>query len=106
MNGWHEAYNDLPGPDVVCGHLRTIAVPPTQAEPADACLDCLAEGTTWIELRTCLVCGQVRCCESSARQHGLAHFKQTGHALVASVGEAVRWGWCYADGMPLSPDSA
>ena len=28
MNGWHEIYNGFPGPDVVCGHPRTIAIPP------------------------------------------------------------------------------
>lgn len=64
MNGWHETYNDFPGPDVVCGHLQTIAVPPAPADPPDACRDCLTEGTTWVELRRCLVCGQTRCCES------------------------------------------
>jgi CPA1 family monovalent cation:H+ antiporter len=76
MHGWHETYNDFPGADVVCGHLRTIAVPPPPADPRDACRDCVAEGTTWIELRKCLVCGQTRCCESSDRQHAKAHFSR------------------------------
>jgi hypothetical protein len=103
MNGWHEAYNDFPGPDVVCGHLQTIAVPLAPADQPDACRDCLIEATTWVELRRCLVCGQTRCCESSSRRHATAHFHQTGHAVMAdqSGGE---WGWCYVDGMPLSPD--
>jgi hypothetical protein len=74
---WHETYNDFPGPDVVCGHLVTIAAQPAPADAPDACLDCLAEGTTWVELRKCLVCGQIRCCESSPRRHTTAHFQQT-----------------------------
>jgi hypothetical protein len=58
MNGWHETCNDEPGPDVVCGHLGMIASPPAAADPPDACGDCLREGSTWVELRRCLVGGQ------------------------------------------------
>lgn len=78
MNGWHESYNDFPGPDVVCGHLQTIAVRPGP-DPAAACVDCLRDGTSWVELRR-LVCGQTRCCESSPRRHAREHFDRTGHA--------------------------
>jgi hypothetical protein len=39
MNGWHETYNDYPGPDVACGHLATIR-PGADADPRDACRDC------------------------------------------------------------------
>jgi hypothetical protein len=106
MNGWHETENDFPGPDVVCGHLGTITVPPAAADPLDACRDCLQEGTTWVELRRCLVCGEVRCCDSSPRRHATAHFRQTAHAVMANQSGGVAWGWCYADGMPLSPDLA
>jgi Zn-finger in ubiquitin-hydrolases and other protein len=104
VNGWHETYNDYPGPDVVCGHLGTIAPRPALADATDACRDCLVEGTTWVELRRCLVCGQIRCCESSPRRHATAHFDQTGHAVMASQSGGEQWGWCYVDGMPLSPD--
>ena len=44
MNGWHEAYNDFPGPDVMCGHLIMIAVPSAPADPPAACQACLDEG--------------------------------------------------------------
>jgi monovalent cation/hydrogen antiporter len=104
MNGWHETYNDFPGPGVVCGHLATIAMPAAYVDPVDACQDCLAEGTAWVELRRCLVCGQTRCCESSSRRHAIAHFEQTGHAVMANQSGGEPWAWCYADGMPLSPD--
>jgi monovalent cation/hydrogen antiporter len=104
MNGWHEAYNDYPGPDVVCGHLTSIAVPPASADPGAACRDCLAEGSTWVQLRRCLVCGQTTCCESSPRRHVMSHFRQTGHAVVANHSGGDPWGWCFEDGMPLTPD--
>jgi hypothetical protein len=61
VNGLHEAYNDFPGPDVICGHLVMIAVPPASPDPPSACQACLDEGTTWVELRRCLVCGQTSC---------------------------------------------
>jgi len=77
VNGWHETYNDFPGPDVVCGQLRR-----------------------------CLVCGQTRCCESSARRHATAHYEQTGHAVIANQSGGEPWGWCYADRMPLTNDSS
>lgn len=104
MNGWHETYNDEPGPDVVCGHLYLIAIPPAPADPPDACGDCLREGSTWVELRRCLVCGQTGCCESSPRRHSFGHFQRTGHPVFASQSEGPAWGWCYADGLALSPD--
>lgn len=44
-----ETYNDYPGPDVMCGHLIMIAVPPAPADLAAACQVCLDEGTTlWV----------------------------------------------------------
>lgn len=46
MKGWHETYIDVPGLDVVRGHLATIAVQPQPADATSACQDCPAEGTT------------------------------------------------------------
>ena len=80
MNGWHETYNDEPGPGVVCRHLRMIANPSAPGDPPDACKECLREGTTWVELRRCLVCGVTSCCESSPRRHVFAHYQQTRSA--------------------------
>ena len=92
MNGWHETYNDFPGPDVVCGHLVSIPVPAALAEPPDACQDCLDQGTTWVELRRCLVCGPTSCCESSPRRHVLSHVEQTGHPVMADQSGGEPWG--------------
>jgi monovalent cation/hydrogen antiporter len=61
-------------------------------------------GTTWVELRQCLVWGRTKCCESSERRHATAHYRATGHAVMANQSGGPAWGWCYEDGMPLSPD--
>lgn len=103
MHGWHEAENDEPGEDVVCGHLTAISDPPKPADPASACGDCLDEGTTWVELRTCLICGRTSCCDSSPRRHATGHFLHTGHPVIANHSGGFNWGWCYVDGMPLLP---
>jgi CPA1 family monovalent cation:H+ antiporter len=104
MNGWHETYNDMPGPDIVCGHLTAIASPPAAPDPPHACGDCLVEGSTWVELRQCLVCGRINCCDSSPRRHATRHFEQTGHPVLANYSRGEAWGWCFVDGMPLTPD--
>jgi hypothetical protein len=105
MNGWHELWDDQPGARVViCGHLNAIAVPPALADPPDACKECLIEGTTWVELRRCLVCGHTGCCDSSPRRHATAHFTNTGHAVMANQSGGAPWGWCFADGFALIPD--
>jgi hypothetical protein len=105
MHGWHEMWDDQPHAQVVvCGHLHTIAVPPIPADPPAACRECLIEGTHWVELRRCLVCGHTGCCESSPRRHATDHFTVTGHAVVANQSGGEAWGWCFADGFALAPD--
>jgi CPA1 family monovalent cation:H+ antiporter len=103
MHGWHEMYNDLRGPDVVCGHLIMIAEPAAPADPPDACPDCLREGTTWIELRRCLVCGRTGCCDASPRRHAEGHYRQQGHPVIANQSGGDPWGWCYVDQLALAP---
>jgi hypothetical protein len=103
MNGWHETNHDYPGLDVMCGHLVYIANPPVPANPPYACKECLQEGTTWVELRRCLVCGHDGCCDSSPRRHATGHFRQTGHPVMADQSGGDDWGWCYIDEPALSP---
>jgi len=64
---------------------------------ASGCEECLAVGAEWNELRVCLTCGHVGCCEDSAHAHALRHFKATGHPLIASFERGEDWGWCYVD---------
>jgi uncharacterized UBP type Zn finger protein len=59
------------------------------------CEECLALGAPWNELRVCLACGHVGCCEDSEHQHALEHFKATGHPLIAPLERSETWSWCY-----------
>jgi uncharacterized UBP type Zn finger protein len=97
-------YDDQLGPGVACGHVDRIPSPEPTPDPANACRECLIEGTVWVQLRRCLICGHVGCCESSLRRHATEHFRQTGHEVVASHSGDDSWGWCFADELALAPD--
>lgn len=77
-----------------CAHLDAS---PAVATDADACEDCLAEGTSWVALRLCLACGHVGCCDSSPRQHATRHFETAGHPVIQSAEPGEDWRWCYLD---------
>ncbi|MFB7272962.1 UBP-type zinc finger domain-containing protein [Streptomyces sp. NPDC056244] len=80
-----------------CPHIAELPRP----EPAprgETCGACLAVGGHPVQLRLCLVCGQVGCCDSSPYQHATRHFKETGHAVMRSFEPGESWRWCYADG--------
>lgn len=64
---------------------------------ASGCQECMALGATWNELRVCLTCGQVGCCEDSTYAHALRHFQSTGHPLIAPLSRGETWAWCYVD---------
>lgn len=68
---------------------------------AEGCEDCLALGAKWVERRVCLTCGYVGCCEDSPHAHALAHYRATGHPLIASLERDQDWGWCYAHNLYL-----
>jgi uncharacterized UBP type Zn finger protein len=55
-----------------------------------------------VHLRSCLVCGQVGCCDSSPAKHATAHFKASTHPLMRSVEPGEGWGYCYADDAMIS----
>ena len=46
------------------------------------------------DLRICLTCGYVGCCESS-NSHNTEHFKQTNHPLIKPYHCDYDWIWCY-----------
>jgi CPA1 family monovalent cation:H+ antiporter len=69
---------------------------PAVAEPpAEACEECLREGTHWVALRRCLTCGFVGCCDSSPRQHMTGHFHESTHPVMQSAEPAEDWRWCF-----------
>ncbi|MFC7572592.1 cation:proton antiporter [Klenkia terrae] len=67
------------------------------SHPESACVDCLAEGTTWVHLRTCMACGHVACCDSSPRRHARVHFGTSAHPVVVSAEPDEAWRWCWVD---------
>jgi len=64
---------------------------------AQGCEDCLRIGSGWVQLRLCLTCGHVGCCDSSPNQHARAHFHLIGHPIIQSFEPGEKWRWCYID---------
>lgn len=79
-----------------CEHVKKL----TEADFASpdepiACEECLKEGTKWVSLRQCMICGHVGCCDSSPGKHATKHFHQTQHPVMRSLTPGERWAWCY-----------
>nr|WP_089212267.1 UBP-type zinc finger domain-containing protein [Streptosporangium subroseum] len=79
-----------------CLHVHGTC-PPVLAGYADGCEECLQTGGQWVELRECLTCGHIGCCDTSPGRHASAHWAATAHPATASLEPGDRWGWCYAD---------
>jgi uncharacterized UBP type Zn finger protein len=58
------------------------------------CEECEKDGTDWVALRMCLVCGHVGCCDSSVGLHATKHFNNTGHPVMVALPNK-QWKWCY-----------
>jgi monovalent cation:H+ antiporter-2, CPA2 family len=83
-----------------CEHFSEIR----PVEPrTDGCEECLALGVKWTQLRICLSCGHVGCCEDSRHAHALQHFNTTGHPMISSLERGEAWGWCYIDRRYFEP---
>jgi Zn-finger in ubiquitin-hydrolases and other protein len=83
---------DMPSTTERCEHVSEVR----QVTPrASGCEECLALGVQWNELRVCLTCGHVGCCEDSEHAHALQHFNTTGHPVIASFERGETWSWCY-----------
>jgi uncharacterized UBP type Zn finger protein len=79
-----------------CDHLRAAA---SDVEPRtpEGCGACIEQGTSWVDLRLCLSCGEVGCCDSSPWQHASVHADRSGHPVVRSFERGESWRWCYVD---------
>jgi hypothetical protein len=60
------------------------------------CVECLATGGWWLHLRRCAKCGHIGCCDNSPSRHATAHFKETGHTVIASFEPGEDWFYDYA----------
>lgn len=78
-----------------CAHIDAITDVQQPARPV--CEECVKIGATWVHLRTCQECGRTHCCESSPNRHATAHYRASGHPVVASGERGERWVYCYAD---------
>ena len=82
-----------------CAHLDQIkeGIKPL----SDTCLECQKAGTHPVQLRMCLTCGHVGCCDSSVGRHATKHFQETGHPIMQSFKSApaggTEWRFCYVD---------
>lgn len=83
-----------------CSHLGEVKFT-RLPDSVDGCKECLRDGTKWLHLRICLVCGHVGCCDSSPERHATRHYDETGHPLIRSIEPGEEWSWCFADGVPM-----
>ncbi len=52
-------------------------------------------GGWWVHLRRCTACGHIGCCDTSPAQHATAHFRESGHRVIASFEPGEEWFWDY-----------
>lgn len=63
----------------------------------DVCKSCIEEGLEWVNLRICMTCGHIGCCETSKGMHAKKHSEETGHPIVKPFKSDEDWTWCYKD---------
>jgi hypothetical protein len=78
-----------------CPHLSQAVAGVKRS--GDGCEECLETGMRWVQLRMCLVCGHVGCCDSSQGKHATAHFHHSHHPVMQSIEPGATWGWCYLE---------
>ncbi|MFT4295511.1 MAG: cation:proton antiporter, partial [Micropruina sp.] len=79
-----------------CSHLDA-APAEVDFEAHGDCVDCVAADQDPVELRMCLTCGHIACCDSSPGKHAALHFRKTGHPVMRSIEPGEHWRWCYID---------
>ncbi len=77
-----------------CPHLEEAETPPREGPTCPVCED---HGVPWVQLRRCLTCGYIGCCDDSPGRHATTHFEETGHPTIASVEPGQNWAYCYID---------
>lgn len=85
-------------PEVRRGACPELQTAPTAVDPethAAECRECRRDGTDPVQLRLCLTCGNVGCCDSSVGRHATRHYEQTGHPVMRSFEPGEAWRWCY-----------
>ena len=81
-----------------CTHLAQIRKVKAKTK---GCEECLKLGDHWVQLRLCLTCGHVGCCDSSKNRHATKHFHATQHPIIRTQQPGENWRWCYVDEVML-----
>jgi uncharacterized UBP type Zn finger protein len=76
-----------------CEHFQGVDEASTSPS-TKGCEECEKEGTDWVALRMCIVCGHVGCCDSSIGLHARKHYENTGHPVMIALPDK-SWRWCY-----------
>lgn len=84
-----------------CTHLDQVR--DVEPRTPEGCEECLKIGSKWVQLRLCLVCGHVGCCDSSVHKHATKHFHAAEHPVMRSFEPGDDWGWCYIDELRMEP---
>ena len=80
-----------------CAHLEAAPLTPRPDGFEPYCADCALTGDQWVELRRCLTCDHLACCDQSPNQHATKHFQATHHPVMTSAEPEESWRWCYID---------
>ncbi|MGH2811029.1 MAG: UBP-type zinc finger domain-containing protein [Actinomycetota bacterium] len=80
--------------DPICTHMDQVK----EVQPeAAGCGECLKTGDSWVNLRMCMSCGNIGCCNDSKNRHAMKHFQATEHPIVQSYEPGQDWWWCWVD---------
>ena len=81
----------------LCNHLWSVV----DVSPSNAgCDECIRAGMRWVNLRICMTCGYVGCCNDSLGKHASAHWLcNPGHPIIRSFEPGEDWWWCFSDGL-------
>jgi hypothetical protein len=81
-----------------CTHLNLVR----EVTPSgNGCVECLANGDTWVHLRLCRTCGHVGCCDDSKNRDARKHAAGTGHPIISSFEPGEDWSYCFVDDMEV-----
>lgn len=84
-----------------CEHLVELELEPIVG---DACVDCLPIGGSWVHLRYCVTCKEIRCCDDSPNRHARAHSQASLHPVIRSAEPEDEWAWCYLHETGIATD--
>ena len=80
----------------VANSLMIVEQIPSVTPEASGCEECEKEGTEWVGLHLCTMCGHVGCDDSSKGMHATKHFVNTGHPVIVALPHKP-WKWRYID---------